>query len=410
MVTESVSRYALPGRWAIYDRDAVFGLLAEAKAATNLMRQLPYLYQWVEHINELEFRREIEGTTRIEGANFSEQELDEALATAGVSPDLRHSQRQAQAAAAAYRWINSHPAERPVDASFVLHLHRLMVTGCDDDHCQPGSCRQAGQNVIFGVPRCRGVEGGDDCRAALEALCGSANTELRRHDPIVRALATHYHLTAMHPFSDGNGRTARAVEAFMLKQAGANTTVPVSISNYYYAYREDYFASLYASRQRGHDITPFLEFALPAVTEQCNAVAAEIIANHKRLLFRELARSLFSKLRSSRRRVLAERQLHMLDALLEADSLSVFALMERTEAHYRNLRYPERAQVRDIINLSDLQAIDIGGNGVGIKANLDWPQQFAESELLDRLERMPSAVSAHHPAMATLSGLLGRRR
>ena len=120
----------------------------------------------------------------------------------------------------------------------------------------------------------------------------------------------------MHPFGDGNGRTARAVEAFMLKQAGINAPVPVSLSNYYYAYREDYFGSLYASRQARHDITPFLRFALPAVTAQCNSVAGEIIVNHKRALFRELARSLFVKLRSPRRRVLAERQLHILDALL----------------------------------------------------------------------------------------------
>ena len=34
----------------------------------------------------------------------------------------------------------------------------------------------------------------------------------------------------------------------------------------------------------------------------------------------------------------------------------------------------------------------------------------SESELLERYERMPSAASANHPAMAELSRLLGRRR
>ena len=60
--------------------------------------------------------------------------------------------------------------------------------------------------------------------------------------------------------------------------------------------------------------------------------------------------------------------------------------------------------------MSDLHAIDIGDNGFGISANLDWPQQFSESELLERMERMPSAVSANHPGMVTLSQLLNRRR
>ena len=66
--------------------------------------------------------------------------------------------------------------------------------------------------------------------------------------------------------------------------------------------------------------------------------------------------------------------------------------------------------IRDIINLSDLRAIDIVDNGIGISVNLDWPQQFAESDLLERYETMPAAVSASHPAMAILSQLLGRRR
>ena len=192
MSVQSASHYALPERWAIYDRDVVFGLLADAKAAANLLRRLPYLYQWIEHLNELQLRREVEGTTRIEGANFSEQELDEALADAGVQADLRHPQRQARAAAVAYRWLNSQSVEHPVEPSFISQIHRLMVTGCDDDHCEPGACRQDGQNVTFGTPRCRGAEGGRDCRTALAALCRAVATELREHDPIIRALATHF--------------------------------------------------------------------------------------------------------------------------------------------------------------------------------------------------------------------------
>ena len=45
-----------------------------------------------------------------------------------------------------------------------------------------------------------------------------------------------------------------------------------------------------------------------------------------------------------------------------------------------------------------------------ITVNMDWPQQFAESELLERYEAMPASVSTNHPAMAALSQLLNRRR
>ena len=41
----------------------------------------------------------------------------------------------------------------------------------------------------------------------------------------------------------------------------------------------------------------------------------------------------------------------------------------------------------------------VAPNGDQIAVKLDWPQQFSESELLERHEEMPSAASASHPAM-----------
>ncbi len=425
MTIGNISRYILPQRWVRYDAAAILDPLVEAKTAAGILRQMPHLPQWIEQVYEEQLRLEAVGTSRIEGAEFTQDEQDVALAipvAIGPTTDspwseivstesaLTRSQRQLRAADATYRWLRSLPADRPVDAEFILDIHRRIVTGCDDDRCEPGTLRSPVWNGTFGMPLCRGVEGGDDCRAAFNALCHSVTGEFQQHDSIIQALAVHYHIGAMHPFGDGNGRTSRAAEAFMLRRAGVNELVMVSLSNYYYAHQDEYRAALTECRRRSHDLTPFLQFALPAVTERCNSVADQIVVNHKRTLFGQLARSLFGKLRSPRRRVLAERQLLILDALLETDSLSVFALMERTAVHYQNLRYPQRGQVRDILNLSDLGAIDIGDNSIGIRANLDWPQQFAESELLERLERMPPAVSDNHPATGALSTLLGRRR
>ena len=145
--------------------------------------------------------------------------------------------------------------------------------------------------------------------------------EFRGHDRIIQAMAAHYHIGAMHPFDDGNGRTARALEAFMLRAAGVNDMVMVSLSNYYYEHKDEYLAALYESRESGHDLTPFLRFALPAVAERCNALATEIVTHSKRMLYREFAHSLFGRLRSPRRRALAERQLRILNALLDSGAV-----------------------------------------------------------------------------------------
>ena len=302
MTTGAVSRYAPPQYWIYYDKAAVLEHLVESKTAAGVLGQLPYLPQWIEAVRQEQLRLEAAGTSRIEGAEFTPQEEDEALAPdAATRTDLTYSQRQLRAAEATYQWIASQPPERPVNSDFVLEVHRRIVTGCEDDHCEPGALRGSGYNVTFGSPACRGAEGGDDCQNTFYALCNAIVGEFREHDPIIQAIATHYHIGAMHPFGDGNGRTARAVEAFMLRKAGVSDRVMVSLSNYYYNHKDEYLAALFESRQRGHDLTPFLRFALPAVAERCNAVAGQILVNHKRALFREFARSLFGQLRSPRR-------------------------------------------------------------------------------------------------------------
>ena len=404
----AVSRYFVPQRWLRYDSTAIAGALVEAKTAAGVLNRLPYLPQWIAQVHEEQLRLEAVGTTRIEGAEFTQREQDEALAPdESARPELTHSQRQLRSANAAYRWLRSQPADRPVTPQFILDTHRRIVTGCDDDHCEPGALRRPGANVTFGNPVCRGAEGGYELAAALDSLGRAISGEFRGHDPIIQAMAAHYHVGAMHPFDDGNGRTARALEAFMLRRAGVNDMVMVSLSNYYYEHMQEYLAALYDSRSRRHDLTPFVSFALPAIAERCNSLATEIVTHNKRVLYREFAQSLFGRLRSPRRRALAERQLRVIEHLLDSGRVSLPDLLERMLLYYAGLKFPERAFVRDLVGLINLSAIEYSDDHVTL--DLDWPQKFSESELLERYERMPSASSAGHPAMADLSRLLGRR-
>ena len=408
MTAENVSRYRVPRRWVHYDPSAVFQLLIEARTAGGILNQMPYLPQWIEQAHEEQLRLEAAGTSRIEGAQFTQHEQDEALApTLTATTRLTHSQRQLRAADATYRWLRSRPAEQPVSAEFIREIHRRIVTGCDDDHCEPGRTRPDGCNVTFGTPRRRGAEGGHECRAAFDGVAAAIAGEFRPHDRLIQAIAAHYHIGAMHPFGDGNGRTARALEAFMLRRAGVNDVIMVSLSNYYYEHKDEYLTALYETRKNGHDLTPFLKFALPAVAERCNVVAEAIATNHRRVLFREFARLLFGKLRSPRRRVLAQRQLEILEILLDTGPTEPRDLVNRGRALYLGLKHPDRAMARDLFGLLELSAVMLDGGRIA--ANLDWPQLFAESELLDRYESMPSAVSTAHPAMSQLSQLLGRR-
>jgi len=383
-------RYDLPTHWIRYDGQTITNALAEAKGTILSLKTIPYQRQWVERLQQLELKREVAGTSRIEGADFTERELDEAMKESPAQLVTR-SQRQAHAAVQTYRWIAALPDDQRADADLILEIHRRIVTGADDDHCPPGKLRSQDQNVNFGALRHRGAEGGAEVERAFSRLVEAMQREFRDHDPIVQAMAAHYHVAAMHPFLDGNGRTARALEALLLRCAGLRDTAFIAMSNYYYDEKRAYLQALADTRQRGHDLTPFLLFALKGVAVQGGRLLAQIQHELKKEVFRNFMFDLFGRLKSPRKRVLAKRQIGIMKSLLESESLTSIVLSDTLWANYSSLKNPGKAFVRDAQMLRELGAVLITRNEADIlimTLNLEWPTQITETEFFERVKSM----------------------
>ena len=394
---EAAIRYSVPQHWIRYEPQAIFASLVEAKARVQALAGLPYQRAWVEELQAIQLKREVAGTSRIEGADFTERELDAAL---GETPDERftRSQRQARAAVRAYGWIAQLPTDRPVDGNLIQHIHRLIVTNADDDHCPPGQLRQPDQNVTFGAPRHRGVAGGAGCAKAFAQLVEAVQGPYSRHDPLIQALALHCQFAAMHPFLDGNGRTARALEALMLQRAGLRDALFIAMSNYYYDEKNAYLATLAEARQRNHDLTPFLVFGLKGVALQCERLSAEIRANVSKALFRDLMYDLFRRLQSKRKRVIAQRQIEILKLLLREDSMELRDLTTATRQLYGALKNPVHALVRDLRQLAHLKAVafrrDAAKDLWWVDLRLEWPTEITETAFFERVKNFPKAKTS----------------
>jgi Fic family protein len=389
--------YQLPESMIRYSSEAVFTDLVAARAAVEALRSLPYQRAWVEELQKMELKREVAGTSRIEGAEFTERELEAALRE---TPDQLHtrSQRQARAAVQTYRWIAKLPQDRPIDAELICEIHRQIVTGADDDHCAAGRLRERDQNVTFGVPQHRGAEGGDECQQAFTSLCDSISGEVRGHDSLIQALAAHYHLAAMHPFLDGNGRTARALEALMLQRAGLRDTCFIAMSNYYYDEKAAYLSALSQVRSGDGDLTPFLKFGLRGIALQSRRMAEQIKHQVAKGLYRNLMFDLFNRLKTPRKRVIAERQLAVLKLLLEHEALDLEVLATKSNSTYEKLKSPRKALIRDLNELIALKAIQakrLDSGRFRIDVRLEWPTEITESEFFAQLNALPKAKT--HP-------------
>lgn len=90
--------------------------------------------------------------------------------------------------------------------------------------------------------------------------------EEREIDPLIRMAAAHYQFEAIHPFTDGNGRTGRVLNSLFLIQADLLTLPILYLSRYIIEHREDYYSRLIAvTREEAWE--PWLLYMLEAVRE-----------------------------------------------------------------------------------------------------------------------------------------------
>jgi len=394
--TSRAIQYIVPSKWIAYDATLLIDELSEAKAGVLSLMRIPYQREWANELEQMQLKREVAGTSKIEGADFTDRELDAALRE---SPEqlITRSQKQARAALDTYRWIATLEDDRPISPELIAEIHRRIVTGADDDHCQPGAVRAKDSNVTFGTPRHRGANGGDECVAAFKALTKAAASEYRHHDRLIQALALHYHFAAMHPFQDGNGRTARALEALMLRRAGLRDSLFIAMSNYYYDHKDNYLKALSAVRAGNHDLTPFLKFGLTGIASQCNRLFIEIRTHVSKALFRDVMYDLFDRLQSTRRRAMGARQIEILKVLLRREVLELRALWRELETKYKPLKNGWKAYIRDLNNLIGLRALDVKVEGAEdnrrylLKIRLDWATEITENEFFQRAKTFPKA-------------------
>ncbi len=96
-------------------------------------------------------------------------------------------------------------------------------------------------------------------------------------DPLIRMAVGHYQFEAIHPFSDGNGRTGRVINILFLIQQELLTLPILYLSRHIIAHKADYYRlRLNVAREQAWE--PWLLFMLQGVEETANGTTAKIAA------------------------------------------------------------------------------------------------------------------------------------
>lgn len=273
----------------------IINYLARANALAFVIRQIPLPPGLRVKIDALNIMRAVRGTTGIEGAELSEQEVEQIMQTDASKPVLpparKRDEQEARNAQELMRYVVEALQKNPglqLTESLILDIHKILTQNIDYKHNVPGAYRTHTVSAWSYVP----PKSGEEVRALMKEFIRWFNREQPKSwDPVIRAIVAHFYIVSIHPFGDGNGRASRGVESLLLYQAGINARGFYSLSNYYYRNREEYIQQLDYSRfETDGDITPFVHFALKGLVEELEAVHSEVLHEMKIISFRDFAR------------------------------------------------------------------------------------------------------------------------
>lgn len=156
-----------------------------------------------------------------------------------------------------------------VTPELLLALQTSMTEGTLKDPADVGRFRTAQDEIVVGDDR--GVivhvpPHADKLSGELEQLCSYANTTDGPFvHPVIKACLLHFWLAYIHPFCDGNGRTARALFYLYMLKSGYWLMEYIAISRVILRQRSRYERAFLYSEMDDCDCGYFLAFHLSAV-------------------------------------------------------------------------------------------------------------------------------------------------
>jgi len=170
----------------------------------------------------------------------------------------------------------------------------------------------------------------------------------RQLPPVLVAGISHYELVRIHPFLDGNGRTARALATLILCLRGFDLKRFFALDDYYDSDRRAYYNALSSVDQKSLELTPWLEYFTDGVRTSIARTKERVLQlsleKHKKEIKGQIA--------------LTERQMKMIEFLQKngritaGDAAKLFSITRQ-------------AALKELSKLVALEVIRLEGRGRG---------------------------------------------
>ena len=212
--------------------------------------------------------QEAKSSSEIENIFTTNDELYRAIADRvkleNVEPAVKEVLHYREALWAGYRDLKN---KETFDMTSILSIYQQVKStneGIRSPHSQVvirrGNSNLKPGEIVYTPPRGEGI-----IEQKMDNLLLYLNEQIAKNeDPLMKMAIAHYQFEAIHPFSDGNGRTGRILNLLYLVKSKLLSLPVLYLSNYIIRNKDDYYYHLAGVTQRGA-WKPWMLFMLDAI-------------------------------------------------------------------------------------------------------------------------------------------------
>jgi Fic family protein len=154
--------------------------------------------------------------------------------------------------------------DKPLSRELILEIHHEITQGTLESEADETEFRTCDDIVVGSKadptkiyhypPECKKIP------AMMDDLIAFANSDDEFIHPIVKAIIIHFLIGYIHPFNDGNGRTARALFYWFALKHHYDLLEYISISRIFVHAPSQYARAYLLTETDGNDMTYFIDF------------------------------------------------------------------------------------------------------------------------------------------------------
>ena len=254
--------------------------IAESKA---IIKSSPLIPEWEVSLRKDAIIRSAHSSTAIEGNPLTLEEVS-ALAQGREVMARRKDRAEVLNYLEALEKVPDFASRNPFTLKDLLEIHKTVTKNTLKKSDFEGVLRPlpvivgnpATGEVTFRPPQTEEVPG------LIENFLEWFNSsKINGIDPVIAAGLTHYELVRIHPFIDGNGRTARIMATTLLYKQGFDLKRFFALDDYYDHDRNSYYAALQTVDPETLDVTRWLEYFTEGVAVNIKTVKEKVISLRK---------------------------------------------------------------------------------------------------------------------------------